>query len=962
MADCPLVKQIKREVKAEAEMNMSDGDESDSDMPALVDSPSVPAPAASPPPHVPLSAVILPVRPPRVAAPNPYVLPHHDDERVIATRKEKERLHALGRLWTGASKRTELTSDLRTLIEMCPAHRQDVYRYPAAAITYASLPNGKKAALCQFCLLPFAMHSMLKSCGQFVPGQVKDKCGTCGCGQSSHKLSLPPLPDAHSAASLSAGGGSEVVEEEEDENEEPDEPQMAVDAGSVEAEQPAADECGTTAPVCWPTSTDDEDESGLEGETDTSSTCSDDDDEEVSGPEGMPRALSTHTSVFACDDDEQPGLQLSACMHTEDTVDTRESDTNDDNDDEPGCEPQVLVSEGVMHGEKMYVDFMEAPSSADCKLTAVSLLRAGMAVCVVCNRRVDAHAQPDSDSASVSSAAPLPPRASDSRKVIGKKDLPLFKDPNNAEMREPRIFLRALKRVFDANSVDPSLWETLLVLAMPTDAEQTWVEANLKDKFLMWQQVCDLFIAEYEDKGRRDRIMRQLENRTAGKGERVQKYMHEMMRLATEAGVAHEDSLVVSMAERGLPPAVRQQLRQIRGSRADTISLLTTMHSEDQEFCEKLKRAAGQSEYANLTALTQAAVAAEKTIADAGARTQPTSTHPARSRRSKVKRKLSADSTDEEMVEPAPKARKLEVTPGGPVNVGKKHKGGARKQHKGGQKTKPKSSVKRDPSSDECHTCHKPGHHSDDCYSNRTKCVLCGLAGHLKKECSKYRPRGRALRAPRAMTATCVRREVGSRLVVTSPLMNDYVMTDVTSDSGAEFSAISRKLVERYNLKVERPPPDEPQTLGGVTQGMAVDRVGFVQLPVTVHFPLHSSKCSISFTKKFEVMDLAGTEDMLVGIEAFDLLFPEVDLSGCAAVKSVITDGPHHVTKHTQSLRPTVEEVQASAAARPSTSRLVTVEDEVEAEVSDGEWDEVVEEAHTGPRVRVASAPSAQTD
>jgi hypothetical protein len=192
--------------------------------------------------------------------------------------------------------------------------------------------------------------------------------------------------------------------------------------------------------------------------------------------------------------------------------------------------------------------------------------------------------------------------------------------------------------------------------------------------------------------------------------------------------------------------------------------------------------------------------------------------------------------------------------------------------------------------------------------------------------------------------------------------MNDYVMTDVTSDSGAEFSAISRKLVERYNLKVERPPSDEPQTLGGVTQGMAVDRVGFVQLPVTVHFPLHSSKCSISFTKKFEVMDLAGTEDMLVGIEAFDLLFPEVDLSGCAAVKSVITDGPHHVTKHTQSLRPTVEEVQASAAARPSTSRLVTVEDEVEAEVSDGEWDEVVEEAHTGPRVRVASAPSAQTD
>ena len=84
--------------------------------------------------------------------------------------------------------------------------------------------------------------------------------------------------------------------------------------------------------------------------------------------------------------------------------------------------------------------------------------------------------------------------------MIGKKDLPLFRDPNNAEMKEPRVFLRALKRVFEANSVDPSMWETLLVLAMPTDAEQTW-EANLKDKCLLWAQVCALFTAEYEDKG-----------------------------------------------------------------------------------------------------------------------------------------------------------------------------------------------------------------------------------------------------------------------------------------------------------------------------------------------------------------------------------------------------------------------------------------------------------------------------
>jgi hypothetical protein len=143
---------------------------------------------------------------------------------------------------------------------------------------------------------------------------------------------------------------------------------------------------------------------------------------------------------------------------------------------------------------------------------------------------------------------------------------------------------------------------------------------------------------------------------------------------------------------------------------------------------------------------------------------------------------------------------------------------------------------------------------------------------------------------------------------------------------------------------------------------MATNRVGFVSLPVTVHFPLHSSKSSISFTKKFEVMDLAGREELLVGIEAFDLLFPEVDLAGCAAVKSVITDDPHHVTKHTQPLRPSDEVVQASVDAHSAAARRVTVEDEVEAEVSDGEWDESDDEACTGPRVRAVGAPLVQTD
>jgi hypothetical protein len=78
---------------------------------------------------------------------------------------------------------------------------------------------------------------------------------------------------------------------------------------------------------------------------------------------------------------------------------------------------------------------------------------------------------------------------------------------------------------------------------------------------------------------------------------------------------------------------------------------------------------------------------------------------------------------------------------------------------------------------------------------------------------------------------------------------------------------------------------------------MRTQRKGFVLLRLTVNFPLHTGRNAITFSKKYEVMDIR--EDLLLGIETHKLLFPSSDTTEYGAKPSNITDFPHHVLHHT---------------------------------------------------------------
>jgi hypothetical protein len=87
--------------------------------------------------------------------------------------------------------------------------------------------------------------------------------------------------------------------------------------------------------------------------------------------------------------------------------------------------------------------------------------------------------------------------------------------------------------------------------------------------------------------------------------------------------------------------------------------------------------------------------------------------------------------------------------------------------------------------------------------------------------------------------------------------MHGSTFDHILPDSGAQFSSINKRLVDKFKLQIEPPAADEPSSLNGASSSMRVARIGYVDLPVCVHFPLDSKKQVIEVEKKrFEVMEM----------------------------------------------------------------------------------------------------------
>lgn len=95
-------------------------------------------------------------------------------------------------------------------------------------------------------------------------------------------------------------------------------------------------------------------------------------------------------------------------------------------------------------------------------------------------------------------------------------------------------------------------------------------------------------------------------------------------------------------------------------------------------------------------------------------------------------------------------------------------------------------------------------------------------------------------------------------------------------DTGAEFSAISSKLVEKHNLHIFKPQAGETKYITLADSSKHVARVGFVVLSITVHFEGGKPREPVVCRKRFEVLNMSY--DFILGVDIIPQLFPTDDI------------------------------------------------------------------------------------
>ena len=213
------------------------------------------------------------------------------------------------------------------------------------------------------------------------------------------------------------------------------------------------------------------------------------------------------------------------------------------------------------------------------------------------------------------------------------------------------------------------------------------------------------------------------------------------------------------------------------------------------------------------------------------------------------------------------------------------------------------SSAPRDMSAVKCYNCDKMSHYKKDCRG-----PLRGptpRAFRMLTQDAVYRkifahvlfsePTCELEDIARVMSARSVTDDDYSSIVVTGEWSNNCVHVRVLGDSGADLSGVSSKIVEQWDIPIIAPLPHEQQYIQGATEGMLTKRRGYVVLRVTLHFPIPNGSTAITFTKKFEVMDM--DLDFILGREVTRVIFPNDQANKFGGPHSPLTDVPYDVVR-----------------------------------------------------------------
>jgi len=491
----------------------------------------------------------------------------------------------------------------------------------------------------------------------------------------------------------------------------------------------------------------------------------------------------------------------------DDDDDDYDDDDDDDNDDkgEDGDDDGPRDKPSYRHaGTECILSYEEIV--ALCKTT-----RDYITPCSICGALPKQHKHaPDEGRKEV--------KSSESRyKMPPRTEFPTFRDPNNEDMKDPRLFFRTFMRKCDYHRVPESHYKQVLVACMPTDLLSAWVEDNIVNTSCTWEEAMDNFTTTHSDPQLQSQLVQQLDTLHMKSYERSSEYFEHYITLMNRLGYPLTSADRIIDCERGLTTPLRAKVAEFKALQQVVLG---------RAF-----------EYESITALKNAVAVLEKGFATQASkvdgRGKKRDDHRQHDRGYKRKH------AHVNAVHPATK-KQVSFAPAIAEEHPSKRGGKASKaiDHVNSIQSNNKPSVNRGgatnrgghrrPSIRGRPSLGRPG------ISTSNTCWKCGQVGHVKSECTNTQP------SISAVSATSNNRVPVSRLrravTVKSAALGNKTFESVLLDSGSQLSAVSDSVVKLHRIPIIPPLPNEPQHLMLADKSKSVQRIGHVMLPVTVQF------------------------------------------------------------------------------------------------------------------------------
>jgi hypothetical protein len=166
------------------------------------------------------------------------------------------------------------------------------------------------------------------------------------------------------------------------------------------------------------------------------------------------------------------------------------------------------------------------------------------------------------------------------------------------------------------------------------------------------------------------------------------------------------------------------------------------------------------------------------------------------------------------------------------------------------------------------------------------ECFVCGESGHRRVDCPVRAEINMIGTSPVDRAVYVRSAELRRGVHITSPLMPGH--HSVLLDTGAEFSAISSALASKHKLHIFKPGDGETKYISLADRSKHVARVGYVVIPLKVHFDGGKHREPVVCRKKLEVLNMSY--DFILGVDILPQLFPTDDIMDFLVRPAPITD------------------------------------------------------------------------